>query len=233
MRSSVVCVQNHDQIGNRACGDRLHHSIDAAQWRAVSVLLLTSPSTPLLFMGQEWGASTPFLYFTDLGADLGRAVTEGRRREFKDFPEFGEDGTNSIPDPQAQRTYECSQLRWDERSSEPHASHLALYRELLRLRAAYAALQASGCATAHAWAEGDDAIVMRRARDGQVLLIVSRLRGSGEVNIASHFGGVPHVTTLLTTEDPSFSVDPMPAQIGSGHVRFERPGAVILRTTDG
>jgi maltooligosyltrehalose trehalohydrolase len=231
MRSSVVCVQNHDQIGNRACGDRLHHCVDAAQWRAISVLLLTSPSTPLLFMGQEWGASTPFLYFTDLGAELGRAVTAGRRREFQDFPEFAEDGTSSIPDPQAPCTFECSQLRWDERASEPHASHLALYRELLRLRATHAALQASDCPAAHAWAEGEDAIVMRRGKDRQVLLIVSRLRGSGEVTFASHVDGTPDVAPLLTTEDPAFCVDPTPATIGSGHVRFERPGAVILRTT--
>jgi maltooligosyltrehalose trehalohydrolase len=231
MRSSVVCVQNHDQIGNRACGDRLHQGIDAARWRAISVLLLTSPSTPLLFMGQEWAASTPFLYFTDLGEELGRAVTEGRRREFKDFPEFARGGTSRIPDPQAACTFERSQLRWDERTSEPHAPHLALYRELLRLRTSHAALHASDCSAADASAEGEDAIVMRRAGEGETLLIVSRLRGAGDVSLATYVRSSTRVETLLATEDPSFSRDPMPATVGGRHVRFERPGAVILRAT--
>ena len=88
MHRFVVCLQNHDQIGNRATGERLHHSIDAPAWRAASTLLLTSPMTPLLFMGQEWAASSPFQYFTDLEPGLGALVTEGRRREFEDFPEF-------------------------------------------------------------------------------------------------------------------------------------------------
>ena len=68
----VVCLQNHDQVGNRAAGDRLHHAIAPEAWRAASVVLLTAPMTPLLFMGQEWAASTPFQYFTDLEPELGR-----------------------------------------------------------------------------------------------------------------------------------------------------------------
>ena len=79
----MVCLQNHDQVGNRALGERLHHQIDPAAFRAVTVLLLCAPETPLLFMGQEWAATSPFLYFTDHEPRLGRLVTEGRRREFK------------------------------------------------------------------------------------------------------------------------------------------------------
>src|SRR5690606_7489008 len=79
----VVCIQNHDQIGNRADGARLSHAIGAPEYRAVSALLLLAPQTPLLFMGQEWAASTPFLYFTDHNEELGRLVTQGRREEFK------------------------------------------------------------------------------------------------------------------------------------------------------
>ena len=111
MAASVVCLQNHDQVGNRAVGDRLHHTVDLAAWRAASVVLLTCPMTPLLFMGQEWAASSPFLYFTDLEPDLGRAVTEGRRREFKDFPSFA--GAGEVPDPQAESTFAQSKLIWD------------------------------------------------------------------------------------------------------------------------
>ena len=111
MHRFVVCVQNHDQIGNRPMGDRLHHSIPAETWRAVSVLLLTAPMTPLLFMGQEWAASTPFQYFTDLEPGLGRQVTDGRRREFADFPAFADPAAREqIPDPQAETTFLSSRL---------------------------------------------------------------------------------------------------------------------------
>ena len=85
MHRFVACLQNHDQIGNRPRGDRLNHSIAPESWRAASVLLLTAPMTPLLFMGQEWAASTPFQFFTDLEPELGSLVTDGRRREFSNF----------------------------------------------------------------------------------------------------------------------------------------------------
>ena len=233
MRSSVVCLQNHDQIGNRACGDRLHHGIDAASWRAASVLLLTSPTTPLLFMGQEWAAGTPFLYFTDLGPDLGRAVSEGRRQEFKDFPEFVNCGdAERIPDPQALGTYVQSKLRWDERSSPPHAQHLALYTELLRLRAAHPALQASECRTGQSWAAGEDAIVMRRSSDEETFLIVTRLRGSGEVSYESCTSPEQRFEPVLTTEESRFTPDPMPPTIRDASIRFARAGAVVLRQDD-
>ncbi len=97
----IFFLQNHDQIGNRAFGDRLHQQIDPAAWRAASVLLLVLPETPLLFMGQEWAASSPFLFFTDHHAELGRQVTEGRRREFARFASFSDPSVREkIPDPQ-------------------------------------------------------------------------------------------------------------------------------------
>src|SRR5262249_54373377 len=76
-RQFVICLQNHDQIGNRAFGERLHHQIEPGAFRAASTLLLCAPETPLLFMGQEWAASTPFLYFTDHRRELGKRITRG------------------------------------------------------------------------------------------------------------------------------------------------------------
>ena len=84
-RQFVYVIQNHDQVGNRAFGDRLHHQIDLDRYRAASMLLLFLPMTPMLFMGQEFVASSPFQYFTDHNPELGRLVTEGRRREFAGF----------------------------------------------------------------------------------------------------------------------------------------------------
>ena len=108
----VHCIQNHDQVGNRALGERLQHLIELDAYRAASALLLLCPATPLLFMGQEWAASTPFLLFTDHNAELGRLVTDGRRAEFAGFTAFSGE---LVPDPQARATFERSKLRWDER----------------------------------------------------------------------------------------------------------------------
>ena len=139
----VVFLQNHDQIGNRAFGDRMHAGLDPAVWRAASALLLLLPETPLLFMGQEWAASTPFLYFTDHHSELGRLVTEGRRREFAAFAAFADPARRErIPDPQAESTFAASRLRWDERTQEPHASTWRWYQRLLWLRRTHPALAA-------------------------------------------------------------------------------------------
>jgi maltooligosyltrehalose trehalohydrolase len=228
----LVCLQNHDQIGNRAAGDRLHHTIDHASWRAVSTLLLTSPMTPLLFMGQEWAASAPFQYFTDLEPQLGRLVTEGRRREFEDFPEFADRSALArIPDPQDPATFERSRLDWSERASPAHAGCLALYTELLRLRRTHRALAASEAVSADAEAAGEDAVVLRREDEGRRFVIVVRLAGAGpvvvEVDPPCTDAGV-----VLTTEDHRFAGDPQPPRIDVGPgriaIEFGRPGAVIL-----
>jgi len=230
MRQSVVCIQNHDQIGNRAEGERLHHQVDLATWRAASVLVLTVPMTPLLFMGQEWGASSPFQYFTDLERALGVAVTEGRRHEFKDFPEFSDPGARErIPDPQAIGTFESSKLRWDELARQPHASTLALYKRLLALRDAHPALQASDRYEGEAWAMGPDAVLMRRRLASECFLIVARLRGRGVVPLDSAFERASTLETVLTTEDSEFAPDPDPPEVTTSSVDFRRPGAVVLR----
>jgi maltooligosyltrehalose trehalohydrolase len=129
----VTCIDNHDQVGNRALGTRLSHDTDADCFCAAAMLLLFLPMTPLLFMGQEWAASSPFLFFSDHEGDLGKAVTRGRREEFRRFRAFA-DAVASIPDPQASETFERSKLRWEEREEGVHARVLALHRAMLRLR---------------------------------------------------------------------------------------------------
>ena len=227
MQRSIVCLQNHDQIGNRAGGDRLHHQISAEAWRAVTVLLLTTPMTPLLFMGQEWAASSPFLYFTDLEPDLGRAVTEGRRREFRHFPGF--DPLLEVPDPQAEQTFDQSRLRWEERTTSLHAASLALHTALLAFRRAYPALQASDRPAGEAWAVGSDAIVVRRAGEAESFVVVVRFRGEGRVDYAQHVAVPQEPEILLTTEDAAFAPDVRPPAVDRASVRFQRPGAVVLR----
>ena len=127
----VVAIQNHDQVGNRAAGERLVALVDEASLKAAAALLLTTQFTPMLFEGEEWGASTPFQYFTD-HADprLGDAVREGRRREFAAFGWNPEE----IPDPQDAATFERSRLRWEEIDEPMHRRMLDWYRALIDLR---------------------------------------------------------------------------------------------------
>jgi len=127
----VIATQNHDQVGNRAAGERLAALVGPARAKIAAALLLTAPFTPMLFEGEEWAASSPFQYFTD-HADpaVGRAVSEGRRREFEAFDWRPED----VPDPQEPATFERSRLRWGELARSPHAAMLDWYRRLLAFR---------------------------------------------------------------------------------------------------
>lgn len=127
----VIAVQNHDQVGNRAAGDRLAALVDEGALKAAATLLLTAPFTPMLFQGEEWAASSPFQYFTDHSdPGLGKAVSEGRRRE---FAKFGWD-PNRVPDPQDPRTFDSSKLAWGELDEPSHRRMLEWYRDLIRLR---------------------------------------------------------------------------------------------------
>jgi maltooligosyltrehalose trehalohydrolase len=126
----VVCTQNHDQVGNRATGQRSSALMSEGRLKVAAGLLLTSPFVPMLFQGEEWGASTLWQYFTNFAdAELGRAVTEGRRAEFSDF-----EWAQEVPDPQAESTFERSRLDWSETDKDGHAAILEWYRTLIALR---------------------------------------------------------------------------------------------------
>jgi len=131
----VGFLQNHDMVGNRAFGGRVDSFADARFLVAAYACLLLTPLVPMLFMGEEFAASTPFLFFCDFGPELAAAVAAGRRREFQRFAAFTDGAAIArIPDPNAAATFEASKLRWAERSQSPHRERLALVRELLALR---------------------------------------------------------------------------------------------------
>lgn len=136
-RRFVGCLQNHDQIGNRAQGERTSQLLSEGLLKVGAALVLTAPFVPMLFQGEEWAASTPFLYFTDhRDAQLGEAVRQGRRQEFAGF---GWD-PERIPDPQALETFERSRLDWMELQGEPHGEILRWHKALIRLRRSLPAL---------------------------------------------------------------------------------------------
>ncbi|BCW59674.1 malto-oligosyltrehalose trehalohydrolase [Arthrobacter sp. StoSoilB20] len=127
----VVCLQNHDQIGNRATGDRLTASLSYGKLAIGAVLTMTSPFTPMLFMGEEFGASTPWQFFTSHPEpELGKATAEGR---IKEFERMGWDPA-VVPDPQDPETFQRSKLKWDEAGEGDHARLLQLYKDLAQLR---------------------------------------------------------------------------------------------------
>jgi malto-oligosyltrehalose trehalohydrolase len=141
----VSFLQTHDQVGNRALGERLVRLADEAALRAATVAWLLAPAPPLLFMGEEFGAATPFLYFCDFAGELAAAVTAGRRREFARFSRFADPAArSSIPDPNDPRTFECSKLDWNCLGRGPHARWLVLYRRLLALRREHLAPRLAG-----------------------------------------------------------------------------------------
>jgi malto-oligosyltrehalose trehalohydrolase len=131
----VAFLQNHDQIGNRAFGERLAVLAAPEALRACSSVLLLMPQVPMLFMGEEWTARQPFLFFCDLGDEFAAGVREGRRAEFARFPAFRDPlARERIPDPLAEETVVASTLRWEDLDATPHAQSLSWYREILAVR---------------------------------------------------------------------------------------------------
>jgi len=131
----ISFLQTHDQVGNRAFGERIHALSEPPRERAALAALLLAPQVPMLFMGEEWAAATPFQFFCDFGAELAEAVTRGRREEFGRFAAFSDPAVRErIPDPNALTTFQASKLNWAETEISPHRERLALVRELLDIR---------------------------------------------------------------------------------------------------
>lgn len=167
----VNFLQNHDQTGNRAFGDRLTTLAEPQALQAAVALLLLAPQVPMLFMGEEMGSRAPFLYFTDHGPDLAQAVREGRRREFAAFADAA--GGEEIPDPNAHATFAASD---PARDAPARDAWQALYRELLALRHQQIIPRLEGAASHSAEVIGEKAVLARwRLGDGQRLVIACNL----------------------------------------------------------
>jgi maltooligosyltrehalose trehalohydrolase len=209
---AVFCIQNHDQIGNRPLGNRLSSDASPAQFRAASALLLFCPQLPLVFQGQEWGANTPFLFFSDHEPELGRKVTAGRKAEFAGFAGFT---AADVPDPQAESSFRVSKLDWDEPDEAPHAQTLALYRVLLALR------RELPPGRARAQAYGESLLVVQRGD----FLLACCLRGSGRIDLPEGFA---EAEIEVDTESGRFGGSGA-IRVDAGAVAFDGPGAVVLR----
>jgi len=144
----ISFLQTHDQVGNRAFGERIHALSDPVRERAALAALLLAPQLPMLFMGEEWAASTPFQFFCDFGPELAAAVTRGRREEFGRFAAFADPAVRArIPDPNAPSTFQASKLNWAERDIAAHRERLALVSALLEVRRQHIVPQLAGART--------------------------------------------------------------------------------------
>ncbi|WP_213955699.1 malto-oligosyltrehalose trehalohydrolase [Variovorax sp. dw_954] len=212
----VSFLQTHDQVGNRAFGDRIDALADPALLRAAYACLLLSPHVPMLFMGEEYAASTPFLYFCDFGHELAAAVSDGRRAEFGKFAAFTDEAARArIPDPNAASTFEASKLNWQERLHGPHRDFLAFISELLAIRrrlvTPHLANQRGG---GQYW------------REGEVLRVDWSL-GSARLRLLANFGRKPLTGIQPLAGSPIYATGLAPAGNNNETLRLA-PGAVCV-----
>ena len=192
----VSFLQNHDQIGNRAFGDRITEIADERALRAAMAILLLSPQPPLLFMGEEMAADTPFLFFCDFGADLAKAVTEGRRNEFARFAKFSDPAVRErIPDPNAESTFQASKLDWATLSSAKHRASIDFYKQLLSIRREKIVPLINHISADGAVAErlGKNALRVRWPLSNGALTLLTNL-GSQEISLPSPDGQLIYTT---------------------------------------
>ena len=235
-RKFVHCISNHDQVGNRGLGERLNHSISREAYLAASALLCLTPYTPLLFMGQEWAASTPFLFFTDHSEELGKLITKGRRDEFKDFASFNTPAALArIPDPQALKSFTDSRLVWDELSDEKKSLTLELYRKCLALRRLEPAFRPASRETWHVGAleMGAGALRFKGAESDYLLLF--DLEGGHHGSLAEEWVCKPRgpegwAVVLSTNEKQFGGTGACAFESPTNQARFTQPELVVLRS---
>ena len=213
----VICLQNHDQIGNRAMGERLTSLAEPHALAAATTMLLLSPKIPMLFMGEEWGTTTPFLFFTDHNKELADLVREGRRREFQHFAAFKDEARRAlIPDPNDPATFAASVLDPAEAELPAHAAILAFHKKLLAIRQAdlvqgipncrsLGARALSPAAVIGAWRLGDAKTLTFMANFGDTALACETPKGRLLVtsNLDPEPNMLPPRTALVYLADPA------------------------------
>jgi maltooligosyltrehalose trehalohydrolase len=219
----VVAIQNHDQVGNRARGERLASLVSRDALRLAAALLLLSPYVPLLFMGEEHGETDPFLYFVSHSDPaLIEAVRKGRQEEFASFGWKGE-----IPDPQAEETFEASRPRWDRAESEEGARMVALYRELIRLRRTEPALRPGAAAVRVRNDEAAGWVAVRYDTEASVLQAVFNL--AAEVRVVP-LAGDGQWSIALSSDAPAYGGRGIAALTGDD-LRLPGHTGLLLRRT--
>ena len=209
----LAYLQNHDQVGNRAHGERSGQLMSLGRLKAAAALVIISPFVPMLFQGEEWGASTPFLYFSDhQEPELAKAVREGRRHEFAAFGWKPE----QIPDPQAPDTFQRSKLNWLELSREPHAALLEWHRQLIRLRRTEPSLN-----------DGRLGGVNVCFDETERWLVLER----GPISVACNFAASPKWVPIRSGKHQPLLISETAIKIGNGSVHLPPDSVAILKVS--
>jgi maltooligosyltrehalose trehalohydrolase len=227
----VTYLENHDQVANALRGDRLSTLAAPGLLRALTAVTLLGPSTPMLFQGQEWGSTRPFLYFADHRPELAQAVDEGRRAFLAQFPSCAtEEARARIPAPHDERTFAACKLDWSER--ERNAGTLALHRDLLRLRRADPAFAAGDRAGLQGAVLDRDALVLRFACPaGDRLLLVNLGHDLRRGSIPEPLLAPPPRSRwrlLWSSEDPRYGGQGTAPVDGDDGFAIPGPAAVVL-----
>ncbi|MEX1048213.1 MAG: malto-oligosyltrehalose trehalohydrolase [Akkermansiaceae bacterium] len=212
----LAYLQTHDQVGNRAQGDRFHHhhEVSLIHQQIGAALVLLSPYIPMIFMGEEWAASTPFLYFTNHHDEtLGKTVSEGRRREFG-----GSQWAGEVPDPQDRQTFERTKLKWEERNESPHREMLDWYRTLLQLRRTISDFHAGNSSTMEVVADEHKRWLRIRRGRHWIAASLAAVGSTVEIPLAS-----PPAESMLLCAGDHF--------IKSTSLCFDGPGLVLFRSS--
>lgn len=225
-RQFVYCIQNHDQIGNRAMGDRLNATIARRDFLAAEFLLLLLPQTPMVFQGQEFLASTPFMYFTDHNPELGKLVTEGRRREFGAFAAFRDPAVRElIPDPQSPNTFYRSKLRLDEAEFGIGQMSQNLVGQLLRLRYADPVLRETRRARSPLnIVHGDYSLAIEIKGGRSRRVIVANFGEQDEVALSD----AGELSVALSTGEPRFGGNSEMPEVDADKVKLPGHSATFL-----
>jgi maltooligosyltrehalose trehalohydrolase len=221
----IYALENHDQVANHAFGQRLSDGMTPSLYRAWSALLLLLPYTPMIFMGQEFMATTPFRYFTDHHGNLGRAVTEGRFAQFARY-ESDDERRRRFPDPQDEATFLASKLDREESEREPGRGVLTLYGELLRLRREDPVLAPQDRFAMTVRAVDDDALVVEMAHEGAKRMLVLNTDGARE--IALDAGAGREWSVLMSTEELRFGGDGSVPRLEGGALSMPAASAAWL-----
>ncbi|HKP24653.1 MAG TPA: malto-oligosyltrehalose trehalohydrolase [Dongiaceae bacterium] len=202
----VAFLQNHDQVGNRAFGERLPQLVRPELLKAAASILILSPQIPMLFMGEEWASDRPFLYFCDFQGELAQAVRDGRRREFAKFPAFTDPTVRErIPDPNDPTTFDRSKLDWSEADRDGHSDHLHYCRELLAVRreAMVPLLEGAQVKTAHYDTTEGLLRVTWQMTDNAALMLLANLRADSSAPVVAPRGRMLHSTHPHAADDAS------------------------------
>jgi malto-oligosyltrehalose trehalohydrolase len=212
----VSFLQNHDQVGNRAFGERITTIADARAVRAAVAILLLAPSPPLLFMGEEFGVETPFLFFCDFEKSLAPAVAAGRRNEFARFARFNDPSAREgIPDPNAATTFKASKLDWHDLAQPRRQEWFSFYRDLLQIRSQHILSRPLDSCAIKADYEllGDHGLIVRwEINDGSKLTLLANLGTEALLGIQAPNGKMIYATqeatpdTLMAGTLPPWSV---------------------------